>query len=52
MDSTAAPTEDLAESDDFELLEDDFDEELGDLESPEDGSDDDLEVFDLPENDN
>ena len=51
-DSTAAPTEDLTEPDDFDLLEDDFDEKLGDLESPEDGSDDDLEIFDLPENDN
>ncbi len=51
-DSSAALTEDLAKSDDFEPLEDDFDEELGDLELPEDNSDDDLEIFDLPENDN
>jgi len=43
---------DSAKPDDFELLEDDFDEKPGVLELPEDGSDDDLEIFDLPENDN
>ena len=55
-DSTTKRTEDISESDDVELLESDFDEEPGDLdeepdrlELPEDSSEDELDIFDLPE---